>query len=252
MPEIDNNQTADQDVEKQPDAGEKQPDAEQDKTADDGNGEAGDENKDGGDPNDPEKGQKKDAKVPPKKADDDNDEPPVRNVKTPKDFIIGRQKDKIEKLRGGKNKGGDNDEEADEDDDKVAPEDETLIKKVVAPMLEPLVEQNLKAQDEKEIAEFVKANPEFAPYEAKARKWIAHPSRRHLPVETVFFEVAGKDLLKIGAERQKKADEKAKNTQTGGGSNRGGEGGKKKVADMTDEEFANEQERVRRGEQPQK
>jgi hypothetical protein len=48
-----------------------------------------------------------------------------------------------------------------------------------------------------------------------------------LPVKTIFYEVAGDKLLKIGADRKTKADEEAKGTQTGGGSNRAGSGGEK-------------------------
>lgn len=253
MPEIDNNQAADNGADNGANDSENKPDVEQEnKPTDDGNGEAGDENQDGGDPNDPDKGQDKDAKVPQKKADDNNeDDPPVRYRKDNKFFVVGRKNAKIKKLTETKNKDNENQDDNENDDNQVAPEDAEIITKVVKPLIEPLVEQNLQAQDDKEITAFVKANPEFAKYEEKARKWIAHPSRRHLPVETVFFEVAGKDLLKIGAERQKEADKKAKNSQTGGGSNRGGDPGKKSVLDMTDEEFANEQERVRRGEKPQ-
>jgi len=68
-----------------------------------------------------------------------------------------------------------------------------------------------------------------------------------LPVKTIFYEVAGDKLLKIGADRKTKADEEAKGTQTGGGSNRAGSGGEKPIWEMSKDEFEAEKERVRRG-----
>jgi hypothetical protein len=75
---------------------------------------------------------------------------------------------------------------------------------------------------------------------------MVHPSRRNLPIKSIFYEVAGDNLLKIGAKRQSEADLKAKNSQSGGGSNRAGEG---KVSDwdLPKDDFAAKQERIRRG-----
>jgi hypothetical protein len=66
-----------------------------------------------------------------------------------------------------------------------------------------------------------------------------------LPIKTIFYEVAGDKLLKIGAERARKADKSAKETQTGGGSTRSGEG-VKGAWDMPKDDFAKKQEEVRR------
>jgi hypothetical protein len=179
---------------------------------------------------------------------DDGKEPDTRKRLSTKDFIIGRQRAKLANKGTDKTKteGGENgkDGDGDDDDDEVAPEDEELINKVVAKNFAPILDKTISAEDDREVSEFLKENPDFKPFEAKARRYIAHPSRRHLPIETIFFEVAGKKLLKIGAERQKKADEEAQKTQTGGGSNRAGEGNKN-VWDMTTEEFEAEKMRVR-------
>lgn len=183
-------------------------------------------------------------------AGDDKEEPAVRKRLSTQDFIIGRQRAKIAKENAKKDDDdgagdGKKDDETDEDDD-IAPEDEAMISKVVAKRFAPIIDKSLAADDDKEVTEFVKTNPDFKPYEAKARRFMNHPSRRSLPIEAIFYEVAGKDLIKIGAERQKAADEKAKASQTGGGSNRAGEGAKN-VWDMTPDEFAQEQQRVLRG-----
>ncbi len=192
-----------------------------------------------------EEGQKE-AKVPTdnkgsqKKGEDDNAEPEVRKRLSPQDFIIQRQQKKIAKL-----KAGEIDEREESEDEEIAPEDEALIKKVVAPILQPVLEKTLLAEDEQEIQDFLKENPEFKPYEAKARRFMQHPSRRQLPIKSIFYEIAGDDLLKIGAERKAKADEKARQTQTGGGSNRAGEGGGKSYWELSKEDFEAKQEKIR-------
>jgi hypothetical protein len=181
--------------------------------------------------------------------DDDGAEPATRSNLTRQDFIIGRQKAKLAKKAKANEagEGGDNNDEGDEDDDEIAPEDEKLINKVFQKNIAPIVEKTQQIEDDKEINAFLTANPDFKPFEAKARRYIQHPSRRHLPVKTIFYEVAGDKLLKIGADRKTKADEEAKGTQTGGGSNRAGSGGEKPIWEMSKDEFEAEKERVRRG-----
>jgi len=198
-----------------------------------------DQSKEGGDSQDADKG-KQDVKPPEEDA-----EPTTRQRMSPKDFIIQRQQKKIEKLKDKSQHSENADNEEKEDEDEIAPEDEALISKVVAKRFAPLLEKTMADEDSKEISDFLSENPEFKPYEAKARKYISHPSRRHLPISSIFYEVAGKDLMKLGAERGRKADEEARQTQTGGGSGRGGNEGKK-IWNMSPQEFAAEQEKVRR------
>lgn len=229
------------------DAGEKQQTGADQKPATDAGAEDAGAGKSGG-------GDDKDkAKAPPadtsKKDDefvDDGTEPPTKARMSSKDFIIQRQQAKIAKLKAKADEGGDAGDTGEGEDEEVAPEDEALIGKVVAKKFAPFLDKAQSTEDDREISEFVAKNPEFKPFEAKVRRYIAHPSRRQLPVESVFYEVAGRGLLKIGADRQKKADEDAKQTQTGGGSGRSGEGGKT-AWDMSKEEFEAEQARVRRG-----
>lgn len=214
-----------------------------------GNEDAGtDETKtgDGGQQTSPTENETAKAPKDPQNVTDD-EEPQTRQRMSPKDFIIKRKEAKIAKLQQQKEqKQSEHQPDADSDNDEIAPEDEELINKVVTKTFAPLLEKTMQAEDEKEITDFIKENPDFSQFEGKARKYIAHPSRRHLPIKSVFYEVAGDDLIRIGAERQKKADEEARQTQTGGGSNRVAEG-QKSVWDLTPEEFAEEQEKVRRG-----
>jgi hypothetical protein len=180
-------------------------------------------------------------------AGGDNDEPQVRQRKSVKDFIIERQQKKIERLSGKKDgaQDPDNPGAGGDDDGEVDPADEELITKVVGKHFKPFFEKSLQAEDEQEIQDFLTDNPDFKPYEAKARKYMQHPSRRQIPIEEIFYSVAGKDLLKIGARKQKEADDDAARGNAGGGSSRGG-GESKNVWDMPKEDFEKQQEAVRR------
>ena len=261
MPEIDNNQAAGEGADEKKGAGagegqdqgadqNKKPDATD--TGKEDAGEGADKGGKGADQKDTSKGQEgqeKSAKAPQKDTskegeDDDKAEPEVRKRLSTQDFIIGRQKAKLAKAKAAEGEG----EEAGEEGDEVAQEDKDLITKVVSPMLAPLVDKSLKAEDDQEVAAFLAENPDFKPFEAKARRYMQHPSRRQMPIKSIFYEVAGDKLLKIGADRSKAADEKAKGTQTGGGSNRAGEGAKSDW-DLPKDEFEAKQERVRRGQQ---
>jgi hypothetical protein len=232
MPE--NNNTADQGGANSNDTGENKTGTD---TGQDGGG-SKDTNKDVA--KDVDKGSEK-AKAP--ESSDDIADPAVKSRMSAKDFIIQRQQKKIERLKS--KTASEVVEEETEADDEIAPEDEALISKVVAKKFAPFLNKSMADDDEREVAEFITANPDFKPYQDKVKRYMAHPSRRHLPVETIFYEVAGKDLLKLGAERSRKADEEAKQTQTGGGQSTGGDKAKN-AFQMTKEEFEAEQERVRR------
>jgi len=195
---------------------------------------------------------KKDAKAPEgsQKDDDvdDGSEPAQRKRLSTQDFIIGRQRKKLSKAAKADGEGegeGKVNKDTDEDEE-FAPEDVELVTSIVAKKFAPIIDKSLADDDDKEVQNFLKENPDFKPFEAKARRYMQHPSRRALPVEAIFFEVAGKKLLQIGANRAKEADKKAKDTQTGGGSNRAGEGSKT-VWDLPKDDFEAKQEKIRHG-----
>jgi hypothetical protein len=181
------------------------------------------------------------AKAPTETPGDDNQEPSVRTRLSKQDFIIGRQKAKLAKSQ---EKTADADEYG--GDMTIASEDEEMISRVVAKQFAPIIDKSLADDDNKEIMDFINENPDFKPYETKARRFMQHPSRRNLPVKSIFYEVAGDDLIKIGAQRSKIAEEKAKQTQTGGGSNRSTEGTTNDW-NLSETEFQAKQERIRRG-----
>ncbi len=185
-------------------------------------------------------------------------EPAVKH-RTSKDFIIERKDrqlarqaaEKAAKAGQADDAGKDDEtdeadvEETDDEENEISEQDEALVAKVVAKRFAPILEKHVEAEDLQEIQGFLKDNPDFAPYEKQVKVFMQHPSRRSLPIKSIFYEVAGDDLLKIGAQRQQEADKKAKETQAGGGTQQGGDTKKKSAWDMTPEEFEAEKLRVR-------
>jgi hypothetical protein len=172
---------------------------------------------------------------------DDNEEPITRERLSKRDYIIGRQKAKLAKEQAKATEIRDEDI----DYDNVTPEDEALISKVVAKRFAPIIEKSLAAEDDMEINQFLTENPDFKEFEAKARRYMQHESRRHLPIKSIFYEIAGDKLMKIGAERAKQADQRAKESQVGGGSTRT-DIGKPDVWSLTPEQFKAEQDALRK------
>jgi len=253
MPDIDNaangqgagGEGAGADTENKGAAGQDQGGQGQDGAGDDGAGDG-----DGGEGDQADKGDGGEGDD--KKPKDDGSEPETRKRKTAKDYIIERKNRQIEKAKAGTDgkkpkeddgAGDDGDDEGD-DDEEINPEDAKLISKVVDAKLAPVLKQQQEAEDEAEVKQFIAANPEFAPYEAKAKRFMQHPSRAHLPIKSIFYEVAGDDLLKIGAARAKAAEKEARKGQAGGGSSRTVEG-EKSVNEMSPAEFKKLQDSVR-------
>lgn len=99
-----------------------------------------------------------------------------------------------------------------------------------------------------ELGQYLTANPEFAPYAEKIKKFAEHPDYAHLPTEQLVFASVGKDLLGIvkGAEQIKASNSlAAANTPLSGTGNFVTP--KKSIAEMTDEEFRAMQDNVKRG-----
>lgn len=182
-------------------------------------------------------------------ADDDGKDPEIR-PRSKESFILERKERKAAKQKGDKGdnkKGGEEvDEEAEEDEDEnlePSPEDEKLIDKVIDKKLQPLFQKQEEEETKTAVTSFVTANPDFKPFQAKIERYALHPSRKHLPIKSIAYEVAGEKLLQIGAQRGKEADQKAQEHKAGGGT-AGGESGSKSVWDLTPEEFKAKQAEV--------
>lgn len=189
-----------------------------------------------------EGGESKDKKPEAKPTPPADEEPKTRKRNI--DFILERKDRKIQKLQEKKPDAADAEEEQIEQDDDMDPDDAKLIDNRIKSYLEPLAKKQMQDEDAQEIGDFVKQNPDFAPYAAKVLKNAQHPSRKDIPIEALFYEVAGKDLMKIGAERAAKANAQARKSQAGGGAPKGSEA-PKGAWDLSPEEFSAQQEAIR-------
>jgi hypothetical protein len=197
------------------------------------------------------------------KKDDEidlNEEPSTRKKSNASiaSHIIARKTAKINKLAeekkkdegGGESEEGENEEDGEDidlDEEVVDPKDKELIGKEVSRHLAPILEKQEQEETKAEVSAFITANPDFKPFEVKILKWSLHPSRKNLPIKAIAYEVAGDKLMKIGAERAKKADTDAKEHESGGGGSGGnGNGSEKGVWDMSVEEFRAKQQEVLR------
>lgn len=178
--------------------------------------------------------------------EDDGEEPELRKPKqsaSNAEWAAWRAQEKSKKAKDDADKSGDTKGEDvdDEDEDDLSPEDRAALDKRIAKHLAPFQKQAAEQEVEASIATFVKDNPDFAPFAAKAKRFALHPSRENIPIKSIFYEVAGDKLLAIGAKRAKAADIKAKKSQTGGGTATT-EKGNKSYKDMSNDDFSKELE----------
>lgn len=208
-----------------------------DKNDDDSNDKEEDE--DGQDKKDDKKSSKSTSKDENKDEDEDK-EPPTRERKSPIDFIKARQEKRAKKAEQNDSEEGDEDE-----DDGIDEADKKTFGKLLNKALQPLAQKAIQEEDDKEVNAFLKDNPDFKPYESRARKYMAHPSRKDVPIQEIFYGVAGKDLLKIGAKRAKIADDEAKKTRSAKGTGSDAGASNKSVNEMSKAELEAKQDQVR-------
>jgi hypothetical protein len=116
-------------------------------------------------------------------------------------------------------------DEEEEEDDEVDPNDKKLIGKMVEKGLKPvkdLLDQQSQTtktiQDQTEVDAFINVKPEAKPYRAKMLTYMKAEHYNVLPIHSIFKIVAGDDLEKIGAEKERLAREKAEATHDNGSS----------------------------------
>jgi len=176
----------------------------------------------------------------------EDEEPPTRKPRTKADWVAFRRGKKLEKQRAAQEQ-GEADEDEDDDLDDIDEEDAKVIDKVVSKRLAPILREREVNELRSEIEDFVAENPDFKPYVNKAVKWAQHPTWKDIPTKQLMFAVAGDNLLKIGSQRTKAAQDKARRTGTGKGRSGSNTGGSKPVAEMTDAEFEAEIQAVKLG-----
>ena len=138
----------------------------------------------------------------------------------------------------------------DKDEDEIDPDDEKTIGKVVSKKLAPVTEalkQLEELRDQNEVDAFIRQNPDYEKYRAVALKYMGHPSYKNIPAKNIMAIVAAGGLQKIGAQKEREAARKAKETQGNGGQVRTPAGGKTDWKNMTKEDFEAEKARVLQG-----
>lgn len=136
--------------------------------------------------------------------------------------------------RGGKpkeeKKGKETKEDEGDPDDEIDPDDEKMVSKVLKKNLGPVTEALEKMQsiqDQNEVNAFIRQNPTYAKFENVALKYMAHPAYKNIPVKNIMAIVSSDSAQKMGAQKEREAAAKAKETQNGGGQVRKPGGGAK-------------------------
>lgn len=129
------------------------------------------------------------------------DKPKVENKRSPQDFIIQRQQQKIEKLKQ-------------QSGAELTPLADSLIEEKIA----PLHEEVEKLRFEADFRDYLGQNPEHKKYEAEARKLAGKAEYKGVPMNFLFAGLAYKDAEMLGAEKAKQADQENKMSSIGGSS----------------------------------
>ena len=102
------------------------------------------------------------------------------------------------------------------DPEEVDPDDEKTISKLVSKQLDPVTRRIEQQSNLIETSNFISANPEYAKYRETIVKHMNHPAYKNIPVDRIAKMVAGDDLIKIGAAKEREAAAKAAATRTPG------------------------------------
>jgi hypothetical protein len=129
-----------------------------------------------------------------------------------------------------------------------------LVAKEVERRLNPIVSESSKAADDSEINELFSGEKagERTKYEPKIREMWKLPQYKDVAASELYkiasFDDAVSSAVTKGIEEYKKAEKEAKDSSASGtsNSNRTGKGGKS-ITDLSDEEFAARNERIKAG-----
>lgn len=98
-------------------------------------------------------------------------------------------------------------------------DDTELINKIVEKKLKEAGVSTTK--DQLEVDAYLRTNPEFSKYRNVALKYMEHPAYSNIPASNIMAIVAHKDLLAIGAKKEREAQKVVKSTQNTGTTVRG-------------------------------
>lgn len=165
--------------------------------------------------------------------------PPVRKAKTPTDFYNERQARK-QAHQPAPIQGQDDEDAGQEAKSPFTNIDETTFKAMLEKFLpvdqvKTVLENSTVKEIHSEVDEFLDTNPDFKPYAKKIKAFAVHPDRRNIQINSIAYEVAGPDLMRLGAEMLRKANAEANKTKGGGNQSRKSAGGSK--VPTSDKEF---------------
>lgn len=132
--------------------------------------------------------------------------------------------------------------EGDEGGD-VDPEDEKKINKLFDKRLSGLTKTQQETQRKLEVDQFLSRNPNGVAnvdrYRDKMVQYATHPNYQKLSPQELFNILAGPELMRIGAKKERDAAKRAKDTQVNNNSSRpaGGGGQKKDWSNASKEDF---------------
>jgi len=132
-------------------------------------------------------------------------------------------------------------------------EDEAKIAKILDKRLSSLTATQLNTQRQLDVDSFLAQNTATLPnvnrYRDAMLKFAVHPNYKNLTAKEIFNIVAGPELMRIGAKKEREAAARAKSTQTNNSSGRSPSGAKKDWNTASKEDFEAEKARVlgRRG-----
>lgn len=151
------------------------------------------------------------------------------------------------------------DEDEDEDDEDLPEEDKKMIDKHINKRISSFEEKQRQSEEllhkqqvQSELSDILSKNPEYKPYEARIRKWVEHPNRAGfiksgLPVASVVSEAIAPYMMKIGAERERIAREKADKSKDGGNQQKPKSPDAPDYSSMSNEEISSMAEQIKSG-----
>ena len=122
-------------------------------------------------------------------------------------------------------------------DNEIDPDDEAMVGKVISRRLKPLEDQVKAQTDQVEVDGFIRENPEYSKYRGKILTYMKHPAYSNIPANNIAKIVAGGDLMKLGAQKEREARENADKSTGAGVSARTPKGGTKDWGTASKEAF---------------
>lgn len=104
-------------------------------------------------------------------------------------------------------------EKSSEEEDEIDAEDKARIEKIVEKKYGGDIEAIKK---QVAVDTYFNSKPEMARYKAAAMKYMDHPAYKGIPVHNIVAIVASKDMMKIGAAKEREAQRKIAETKSPG------------------------------------